>query len=56
VVISYRSPLTLANTLRSWATSGLLDMVAERMAILSDPMQSEVSMKPECTYICISQL
>lgn len=32
---------TLANTVRTWNTSGLLDMVSERVALLNDPMPQE---------------
>lgn len=42
VTVSYRSPLTLANSMRTWNASGLLDMVQYRTAILSRPLPEEV--------------
>lgn len=35
---------TLLNTLRTWNSSGLLGMVAERVAVLNDPLPSEHAM------------
>jgi len=35
---------TLINSLRTWNTSGLLDMVAERVAVLNDPLPAEHAM------------
>ena len=32
------------NSLRSWNTSGLLDSVAERVAVLNDPLPQEHAM------------
>jgi len=43
VTLSYRSPLTLVNSMRTWNTSGLLDLVQERISILSRPTPEEVT-------------
>eukprot|EP01032_Pedospumella_encystans_P011040 gene11040-12872_t len=43
-VLSYHTPKTLINSLRTWNTSGLLDMVAERVAVLNDPLPAEHAM------------
>ena len=32
---------TLVNSMRTWNSSGLLDMVSERVALLNDPFPSE---------------
>jgi hypothetical protein len=32
---------TLANTVRTWNSSGLLDMMSERVALLNDPLPQE---------------
>lgn len=42
VALSYHSPLTLANSMRTWNDSGLLDLMQERVAILSRPSLEEV--------------
>ena len=42
VTLSYRSPLTLVNSMRTWNTSGLLEIVQERISILSRPTSEEV--------------
>jgi hypothetical protein len=43
-VLNYRAPRTLANTLRTWYNSGLLNLTYENIAILSDPYDSEIAM------------
>lgn len=35
---------TLVNSLRTWESSGLLDMVSERLALLNDPLPQEHAM------------
>ena len=42
--VSYRRPMTLLNSLRSWHDSGLLDLMQDRLAILNDPLPAEVNM------------
>lgn len=44
VALNYQTPHTLVNSLRTWNSSGLLDMVSERLAILNDPLPSELAM------------
>ena len=41
VALSYRTPMSLINSMRTWNSSGLLSSVAERLAILSDPTPAE---------------
>ena len=41
VALSYRTPMSLVNSMRTWNSSGLLSVVAERLAILSDPTPAE---------------
>lgn len=41
VALSYRTPMSLVNSLRTWNSTGLLSVVAERLAILSDPTPAE---------------
>lgn len=43
VALSYQSPRTLLNSMRSWNDSGLLDMVSERIAILNDPFPQDLA-------------
>lgn len=43
VALSYHSPLTLLNSMRTWQASGLLDLVAEKIIILNDPMPEEMA-------------
>lgn len=38
------SDRTLVNSLRTWNSSGLLDMVSERVALLNDPLPAEHAM------------
>ena len=47
VAVSYQAPRTLLNTMRSWRASGLLDLVAERIAILSDPFPQDLAIAAE---------
>jgi hypothetical protein len=47
VALSYHTPMTLLNSMRSWKQSGLLDMVTERVAILNDPLPQEVAIALE---------
>lgn len=47
VVISYHAPRTLLNTLTTWKQSGLLSIVAERIAILNDPFPEEIAIALE---------
>ena len=42
VVLSYHSPRTLLNTLRSYRSGGLLDIVSEKIALLNDPYIEEL--------------
>ena len=44
VGLNYRSPLTLMNSLKTWNSSGLLDLVAEKLMILNDPYKNEIAM------------
>jgi len=44
VVVSYRAPLTLTNSMQTWSDSGLLDMVHERVIILNDPVPEEIAL------------
>jgi len=37
-VLSYRTPRTLANSMRSWNQSGFLQLMNERVALLNDPL------------------
>ncbi len=43
VTLSYRSPMSLVNSMRTYKKSGLLDMMFEKHAILSDPMPQEIA-------------
>ena len=47
VSLNYRTPMTLLNTMRTWNSSGLLQMVRERIIILNDPLPSEVAISLE---------
>lgn len=47
VAVSYHTPRTLLNTMRSWQSSGLLDMVTEKIVILNDPIPQEVAIALE---------
>lgn len=47
VALSYQSPRTLLNSMRSWNSSGLLGMVSERLAILSDPLPQDLAIASE---------
>lgn len=44
VALSYRTPATLRNSMRSWRDSGLLSVVDERLLLLNDPAPSEVAL------------
>jgi len=41
VTLSYRTPMSLANSMRTWNSSGLLSLMAEKIAILNDPTPAE---------------
>ena len=43
VALSYRTPSTLQNSMKSWKDSGLLSLVSERKAILNDPLPIDVA-------------
>jgi len=47
VALSYRTPATLRASLRSWATSGLLGLVSERLMLLNDPLPIDVALSLE---------
>jgi len=47
VALSYQSPRTLLASMRSWERSGLLDMVSERLAFLSDPFPQDLAIAAE---------
>jgi hypothetical protein len=47
VALNYHAPLTLVNTLRTWNSTGLLNMVSERLMILNDPFPQELAMATE---------
>ena len=47
VALSYHAPMTLANSLRSWKRSGLLDLVSERVIVLNDPLPQESALAAE---------
>ena len=44
MVLNYRSPLTLVNSMRTWNSSGLLTLIKEKIIILNDPLPSEIAM------------
>jgi hypothetical protein len=43
VLLSYKTPRTLLNTLKTWKSSGLLEMAHERIAILSKATPTEIA-------------
>jgi hypothetical protein len=47
VALSYQTPKSLLNSMKSWKQSGLLDMAQERHAILNDPLPQELVIAAE---------
>ena len=47
VALSYRTPKSLLNSMRSWKTSHLLDFVQEKHIILNDPMPQDMAIAAE---------
>lgn len=47
VALSYRSPMSLVNSVRTWKQSGLLDMVHEKKMILNDPLPQDIAIALE---------
>lgn len=47
VALSYRSPMSLVNSMRTWKKSGLLDMVQEKKIILNDPLPQDIAIALE---------
>lgn len=43
IVVNYRSPFSLLNSLLTWQSSGLLDMVDDKIAILSEASDIEIA-------------
>ena len=43
IALSYRTPSTLQNAMQSWRRSGLLQLTAEKIAILNDPLPIDVA-------------
>ncbi|KAJ1397097.1 hypothetical protein B484DRAFT_407119 [Ochromonadaceae sp. CCMP2298] len=54
VALSYRTPKTFLNSLRTWRSSGLLDLVSEKVALLNDPLPQEHAMALE-HGLCVVQ-
>ena len=47
VALSYKSPMTLLNSMISWKSTGLLDLVQEKIIILNDPSPEEYAISLE---------
>jgi hypothetical protein len=41
VALSYKAPMTLLNSMKTWKVSGLLDVVSEKILIVNDPTPEE---------------
>ena len=47
VALSYQTPRSLLNSMKTWKQTGLLEMVQERLAILNAPAPQELAMSAE---------
>jgi hypothetical protein len=47
VALSYRTPKSLANSVRTWKSTGLLGFVRERHIILNDPLPQDLAIAAE---------
>jgi hypothetical protein len=47
VALSYRSPMSLVNSMRTWKQSGLLDFVQEKKILLNQPLPQDIAISLE---------
>jgi hypothetical protein len=50
VVITWRAPLSLRNSLRSWQENGLLELVDEKMLFINSPSEEDFSIAKEYDF------
>jgi hypothetical protein len=53
IALSYRTPSTLQNSMQSWMESGLLRLVAEKIAILNDPLPIDVAIAQRHGFVIV---
>lgn len=48
--VTWRAPLSLANSLRSWRTNGLLDIADEKMMFINSPTEADFALAREYDF------